>query len=56
MGFCFKHFIEIHRNCYKCENEIRKFINKEYEKKIGKEERKKLEIIWDYANLKDDRK
>ena len=44
------------RKCYKCEEEIIKNIEKEYENKITNEQRKNLEIMWDYANLKHDRK
>lgn len=56
MGFCYKHFIEINRKCYKCEEEIRKNIEKEYDSKISNEEKKNLEIMWNYAKLKHDRK
>lgn len=51
MRFCAKHLIKINIKCFKCEEEIRKHIKKQYEDKFTAEDRNKLEILWNHARL-----
>lgn len=52
MGFCVRHLTTTKTKCFKCEEEIRKHIEKQYEAKFTAEDRSKLEILWNYARLK----